>query len=281
MLMFPIGASVYGQPAEPTHAASAPASPSVDKGHITDFRAVEPAPSEAIRVGGDIRAQVTFEEGEYRAGPCRIPTPLPVGYPAPTPPGAIEIKGYPLVRRAQVRGVMAPDLGMNLSFWSLFRHISRRQIAMTSPVEMDYEGLDGRDEKMPDRWTMSFLYRTTDDGPRGVDRSVEIVDLPPMTVVSVGFRGSASIARVQEQLATLELWLEQHPEWAAAGDPRALFYNGPEVPERNKWVEVQIPIQPAADSSPDIQDEVSAPDSANAESGEAEAPRASGADSER
>lgn len=191
-------------------------------------------------------ATVAFENGEYLCDPCRIPTPLPVGYPAPTPPGAIEIKSYPLVRRAQVQGAMAPDLGMNLSFWSLFRHISRRQIAMTSPVEMDYHGFDPRDSKRPDSWTMSFLYRTTEDGPRGVDRSVEIVDLPPMTVVAIGFRGGTSLSGVRESLSTLERWLAEHPEWERAGEPRALFYNGPEVRERDKWAEAHIPVRPAA-----------------------------------
>ena len=54
-----------------------------------------PEPGESQRVGGDTSASVTGADGNYRAGPCSIDTPLPQGYPAPTPPGAIEIKTYP------------------------------------------------------------------------------------------------------------------------------------------------------------------------------------------
>jgi hypothetical protein len=209
-----------------------------------------PPPSQSVRVGGDQAAQVTFANGEYRSGSCRIPTPLPEGYPPPTPPGAIEVKSYPTVRRAEVDGAMAPDLGMNLTFWPLFQHISRRRIAMTSPVEIDYQGFDPEADGPPQRWTMSFLYRTPDDGPRGVDRSVRIVDAAPLTVVSLGFNGGTSLANVRDHLAILDRWLEAHPEWVRAGEPRALFYNGPEVPERFKWVEAQIPVRPAEKPAP-------------------------------
>jgi len=65
------------------------------------------------RVGGDLQAGAEFVDGEFRSGPCRIPTPLPEGYPAPTPPGGIEVKRYPAVRRAGISGSMSPDWGMN------------------------------------------------------------------------------------------------------------------------------------------------------------------------
>lgn len=209
-----------------------------------------PAPTAlSTRVGGDLEVTVTFEDGVYRTGECRIPTPLPEGYPAPTPPGAIDLKNYPVVRRAEVDGAMSPDLGMNMTFWPLFRHISRRDIAMTSPVEIDYEGFDPAGDELPERWTMAFLYRTCKDGPKGVDRSVRIVDAQPLTVVSLGFTGGTSIARVRDQLAALDRWLESRPDLTRVGEPRALFYNGPEVPERHKWVEVQFPVAlaPAAE----------------------------------
>ncbi len=211
---------------------------------------VLPPTSQSVRVGGDLTAEVTFEKGVYRTASCRIPTPLPVGYPAPTPPGAIELKSYPVVRRAEVDGAWAPDVGMNMTFWPLFQHISRRRIAMTSPVEIDYEGFDPEADGPPQRWTMSFLYRTPEDGPRGIDRSVRIVDAEPMTVVSLGFTGGTSLANVRDHLAILDRWVEAHPEWVRAGEPRALFYNGPEVPERFKWVEAQIPVRPAEKPAP-------------------------------
>ncbi|GIW74272.1 MAG: hypothetical protein KatS3mg103_0794 [Phycisphaerales bacterium] len=53
----------------------------------------------------------------------------------------------------------------------------------------------------------------------------------------------------------LETWLESqrdvnpgpdgrpaHGRWQASGAPRVLGYNGPSVPRRNQWWEVQQPI---------------------------------------
>ncbi|MEO0630277.1 MAG: hypothetical protein AAFY46_06070, partial [Planctomycetota bacterium] len=51
-------------------------------------RIVEPA-------GNDISERPGREGTLYRAGDVLTDTKLPVGYPRPTPPGAIEIKVYP------------------------------------------------------------------------------------------------------------------------------------------------------------------------------------------
>ena len=238
-LVLAITASVMAQPAGDSDSLAADRGAPQDEAAATEF----PPPSQSVRVGGDLEVAVTFENGVYRSGSCRIPTPLPLGYPPPTPPGAIELKSYPVVRRAEVDGAWAPDVGMNLTFWPLFQHISRRQIAMTSPVEVDYPGYEADDGKLPKQWTMAFLYRTLDDGPRGVDRSVRIIDAEPVTVVSLGFTGGTSFERVRDNLAALDRWLEARPQWERAGEPRALFYNGPEVSERNKWAEAQIPVR--------------------------------------
>ena len=56
-------------------------------------RRVMPASDAAVvRVGGDLAAQAVFSEGAWRYEKMLIDTPLPEGYPAPTPPGAIELK---------------------------------------------------------------------------------------------------------------------------------------------------------------------------------------------
>lgn len=186
-------------------------------------------------------ASVDRRGENYYAGACSITTPLPAGYPAPTPPGAIDIKSYPSVRRAEVSGESSPDFGMNLGFWPLFNHIKDRGIAMTSPVEMDYRG--GDEDSVGSAWTMSFLYRTDDLGPTGQAGRVVVVDTEPMTVLALGGQGTYSRTRVQDGLETLRQWLDANPQWRAAGEPRALYYNGPDVPNRNKWYEVQIPIR--------------------------------------
>lgn len=239
------------------------------------------------RVGGDMEASVERTEAGFRAGTSEIDTPLPEGYPDPTPPGAIEIKRYPSVRRAEVSGRVLADLGMNSGFWPLFRHIERRGIEMTSPVEMDYhdmmpstdgggaalrekigaargEGSGGSGEggsksaqaggveasgvPMTD-WTMSFLYRRAEQGATGQDGSVTIRDTEPVTVVSLGMRGPYREARVREGVEKLRAWLAGQSEWEAVpgAAPRAFMYNGPGVPQRDLWSEAQLPIRRVAE----------------------------------
>lgn len=141
-----------------------------------------------LRVGGDQEAVVIRRGENHYFEDCAITTPLPAGYPLPTPPGAIDLKRYPSIRRAEVTGDARPDLGMNFAFWPLFRHIKDRGIAMTSPVEMDYRGGEG--EEVGTEWTMSFVYRTADLGPTGDLGRVRVVDTEPMTVLALGGKGS-------------------------------------------------------------------------------------------
>ncbi|MBU6412964.1 MAG: heme-binding protein [Planctomycetes bacterium] len=221
------------------------------------------APGQIRRIAGDMDAKVeaiptnTEENGEtiqfdmYRFGDMKITTPLPEGYPAPTPPKALDIKGYPLVRRAQVKGQANPDIGMNVGFWPLFNHIKKREIAMTSPVEMEYGATQSQEKDAAPQWTMAFLYRTTDLGPTGTAKEnerVEVVDVQPMTVISMGFKGVYSRGMVDTAVASLRSELAKHTEWEIAGEPRALYYNGPEMPNGRKWGEVQIPIKPRSAS---------------------------------
>lgn len=203
-----------------------------------------PAPGESKRVGGDLESRIERTSSGFRSGSSKITTPLPEGYPDPTPPGAIDVKSYPSVRRAQVTRSGGMDWGMNMAFWPLFRHIERRGIAMTSPVEMDLPGLREPDRTKPTSWTMSFLYRTDDLGPTGRDKGdVEVVDVEPTTVVSIGFRGAYGLSRVRTELEALEQWLADQSEWVDAGEARVLYYNGPEARNRDKWGEVQIPVR--------------------------------------
>lgn len=206
----------------------------------------DPGQPATVRVGGDLEATVNLRNGEFESGGCRITTPLPEGYPPPTPPGAIEIKRYPLVRRAAISGTMMPDWGMNFAFFPLFNHIKRHEIAMTSPVEVNYHGLGDDGAGRPESWTMSFLYRTPELAAAGVDPEDErilVEDVPPVTVAAIGVRGPYRMKLVNRGLARLHDWLAQQSEWEEAGEPRALFYNGPESSASNKWGEVQIPIR--------------------------------------
>lgn len=225
--------------------------------------ATAPATGASIRVGGDLEAKVEKRGEDYLFGKAqRITTPLPVGYPAPTPPGAIEIKHYPSVRRAEYDVSGVGRSSMNGGFWPLFFHIQRRDIEMTSPVEMDLRGVKVDKRPSANEGTMSFLYRTKDLGALGEDGKVRIVDAPELTVVSIGVKGPYGIENLKSQFAALELWLAEHPEWMQAGDPRTLSYNGPEVRDAEKWAELQFPIAPAS-ATPKAEPKTQVPENAS------------------
>lgn len=204
-----------------------------------------PPTGASTRVGGDLHAVVTGTDGNYRAGASRIDTPLPVGYPAPTPPGAIDLKTYPSVRMAEVAGSGNPDSGMNRAFWPLFNHIKKHDIAMTSPVEMSYSGLGHGESPRPTSWSMAFLYRTPELNATGNDGAVVVRDADSITVLAVGIKGDYSMSLVDRGRRHLEGWLAENPGWRAAGDWRSLYYNGPSLLYWNKWAEVQVPVRRA------------------------------------
>ncbi len=249
--------SACSSSSRPTSSAAAPASsaaaPALEPWQRADpFASLAPTDAKAIRVGGDMQAGVAKVGDVYTFGSAKIDTPLPVGYPAPTPPGAIELKRYPVVRRAQVTGTMSPDMASNFAFFPLFNHIKGRDIAMTSPVEMDYAELRSRIEPGqrpigPTSWNMAFLYRTPDQGPAGSDprnSKITVVDAEPVTVLSMGMQGGYALGRTTDAVLELEDWLAKNPQWQPLGqDARAFFYNGPDRPDKDKWAEAQIPVR--------------------------------------
>ena len=220
-----------------------------------------PAPGESVRLVGDAAVKPKrLDNGEYRVPELGlvIEAPLPVGYPSPTPPGMIELKTYPVVRRAEYSAKGSSNFGMNVGFWPLFNHIKNREIEMTSPVEMDYRPAGDRTPLAPMKdaegsWTMSFLYRTADLGPTGEDGRVKVLDNPEMTVVAIGMRGGYGMGTVNAGLEELQKWFAGQEDWEPVGDPRGLNYNGPQVRTRDKWSEVQVQVRrkakPAAQAS--------------------------------
>jgi hypothetical protein len=241
-------ATAPGTPAAPGGTAPAPAAAAPSPAARP---AGAPAPGESVRLVGDASVKPTrLENGEYRVPDLGlvIEAPLPVGYPAPTPPGMIELKTYPVVRRAEYSAKGSSNFGMNVGFWPLFNHIKNREIEMTSPVEMDYRPAGERTPLAPMKdaegsWTMSFLYRTADLGPTGEDGRVKVLDNPEMTVVAIGMRGAYGMGTVNAGLEELQKWFAGQDEWEPVGDPRGLNYNGPQVRMRDKWSEVQVQVR--------------------------------------
>ncbi len=207
-----------------------------------------PTSGSAVRLSGDAPIPEEVKEG-WVCGDYEIEAPLPVGYAPPTPPRCMEIKSYPLVRRAEITSTGKTNAGANRSFWPLFQHIQKRGIAMTSPVEMDYTGMSDDKGNLSDErgsWTMSFLYRTPDMGETGpAESNVQVKDLPPMTVISLGMQGNYGLKQVNTALDKLRDALAKQDQWVVAGEPRALNYNGPQIEAGYRWSEIQIPVKPS------------------------------------
>lgn len=239
------------RPAEVPSKPSAPttATPATSKPTDVGMGAVR-TPTIVKRVGGDREAAIEVVEGVYRFKQASIESPLPEGYPEPTPFGAIDIKEYPSVRRAELTSKDDSGTGMTAGFFPLFNHIKKRNIAMTAPVEMDYPGLYKDfmkdDPAAEGQTTMSFLYRSTSLGPVGQDGKIVVRDTAPVTVLSIGARGAFDATK---EFETLREWLKGQNEWEVAGDPRMFVYNGPFIDPDWRWNEVQVPIRRRSSSA--------------------------------
>ncbi len=124
--------------------------------------------------------------------------------------------------------------------WTLFNHIKRNKIAMTAPVEMTYDS--DETSGAPQR-SMAFLYGSSNLGEAGTDGSVQVMDVPAQTVISVGVRGSRTTQKVASAQQLLTEWLDVNStRYQPAGETRVMGYNSPFVPANRKYFEVQIPI---------------------------------------
>ncbi|MEM1011835.1 MAG: hypothetical protein AAGI46_06400 [Planctomycetota bacterium] len=207
-----------------------------------------PGPGEVVRVAGDVPEPTPIEvdgddgpETHWASGDALVRTALPVGYPRPTPPGAVELKAYAPVRQAIVAGEGAEQR----AFFPLFRHISTRDIAMTAPVVMTGSTVGGDEVE----GSMAFLYRSPDLGPVGdAEEGVVVEDTEPGFFLSAGFQGSRRQGALEEArvqlVETFEATLAQQGWRLVDGPVRLLGYNGPAMPRDRQWWEVQVPVEP-------------------------------------
>ncbi|MBN2561017.1 MAG: heme-binding protein [Phycisphaerae bacterium] len=170
---------------------------------------------------------------------------LPAGFPVPGPVGEIIIKKYPAYRIARIqRGEGGVQGGPNVMFRPLFNHIKRNDIPMTAPVEMGYPE---RVEPGEGATSMAFLYGEPSWGTSGADAAdqrVVVVDVPAMTVLSIGVRGGYTDANFEKAIRKLEAWVQQHAdEVRVVGPPRYMGYNSPFVLGFLKYGEVQLPVE--------------------------------------
>lgn len=152
-----------------------------------------------------------------------------------TPPGKIEVKTLP------ARTVIMTEAGgsyfdaNNNLFGRLFRYIQMNDVAMTVPVKADIE---------PGR--MYFYLGTEEVGKelRPLE-GVVVATEPELAVMSIGVRGSYSQKNFLKAREQLLQELERNEELVGAGEPYAVFWNGPYVPGFMKRFEVHVPVETA------------------------------------
>lgn len=184
----------------------------------------------SLRLGlSDLAADLAFK-------PVRE-AELPKDFPDFGAIDEIEVRDYPSYR--MVRAPMKRNGSMS-SFWMLFNHIKKNDIAMTTPVQIDYEDGAARQQEQ----SMAFLYGDPAIGEAGMDGKVEVVDVAARTVLTIGARGYERRDRVEAMHQELLAWLAAHAEtYLPDGPMRLLNYNSPSVGDDRRCYEVQVPIR--------------------------------------
>ena len=160
--------------------------------------------------------------------------PLPKGWPEPGPYDEVTRKTLPAYRAA-----FAKKGGRGTSFWTLFLHIQKNKIPMTSPVEMAMTENDSNLEMA----SMAFLYQDDQVGKTGDAGSVEVRDVPKADVLSYTWQGTdrkenvaTAKAAIDAELKAKNLTLDRY---------RLLGYNGPSTPRHKATWELQAVLKPS------------------------------------
>jgi hypothetical protein len=159
---------------------------------------------------------------------------LPKGWPAPGPYNQVAMKEYPAYRAA-----FTPSSSANGGFWTLFKHIKRNNIPMTSPVEMKMKGGPDSDMAMEQ---MGFLYQSPDVGKTGADgESVMVRDVPALKVLGYTWQGARDDAQVAKARAAIDAVLAEKK--LKATEYRMFGYNSPSVSRKKQTHELQAVLK--------------------------------------
>lgn len=149
-----------------------------------------------------------------------------------TTPGEIEIKELPAGRllESKSEGDYFDQSGQ--LFRPLFSYIQKNGISMTTPVEAQIA---------PGKM---YFWVAEDQKEKAADGNadVTVIDVPRRKVASIGARGSYSKANFEEAQAKLLEWIESSDSAKPAGEPYAVYWNGPFTPWFLKTFEVHVQV---------------------------------------
>ena len=158
--------------------------------------------------------------------------PLPEGWPTPGPYDAVVDKEYPAYRAAYT-----PANRDGMAFWTLFSHIKRNEIPMTSPVEktMTMEP----EMKMS---AMGFLYQNGKVGALGKDgKNVEVKDMEKTRVLTYAWLGDDNEENIAKAKKAIDDALKTQGKVAV--QYRMMGYNGPQTPRKSKTWEMHAVLK--------------------------------------
>ena len=154
----------------------------------------------------------------------------------PTAPGVAEFKTLPagLLLKSSGKGSYFDEA--NGLFRPLFSYISTHKIAMTTPVEAQI-----------DQAAMYFWVAPSEQAKvAGNSPGVEVINIPERRVASLGAKGGYSRENFEKTRDELLAWLAKQPESEAAGEPYAVYWNGPFTLWFAKHSEVHVPVRARA-----------------------------------
>lgn len=149
-----------------------------------------------------------------------------------TPVDKVEVKTLPQSKTLVTEGEGRYFDRADGLFMRLFRYIREHEVAMTVPVEARME-----------KAQMLFHVGGMDAGKALKDRDdVKVMEREARLVASFGVRGSYTEKNFTKARERLDRWVAESEDFVSAGEPYAVFWNGPFVPGFLKRFEVHVPL---------------------------------------
>lgn len=207
-----------------------------------EFGAVEKGRVHLMKALADVQSNLSFRP--------QFESVLPTGFPRLTPVGETIVRRHAAYRLASTSTQYAGAGLERDGLLSLVQHAARYRLPLTLPVVTRYTG---RGNRPSSKATMAVMYGPTESLPLGLQGEISVFVVSPCRVVSVGARGDSLMEVVQRTGPWLDHWLAQHQDrYVFDGPLRVLTYNTSSGRgRRGRYFEVERPIRPAQELSPD------------------------------